>query len=105
MSYLWTRGCCCVSSSIVGEVNWSLPSSKQVEIDKTLVRRDRVKLLRAIHASGSKVEGVKHNCGSGRLLVERMSSCLQVILERGSSTLGDFSVHRPIGLPVRLILL
>jgi len=61
MSYLWTRGCCCVSSSIVGEVNWSLPSSKQVEIDKTLVRWGRVKLLRAIHTSGSKVEGVKHN--------------------------------------------
>jgi len=61
MSYLWTRGCCCVSSSVVGEVNWSLPSSKQVEIDKTLVRRDGVKLLRAIHASGSEVEGVKHN--------------------------------------------
>jgi len=49
-----------VSSSIVGEVNWSLPSSKQVEIDKALVRWGRVKLLRAIHTSGSKVEGVKH---------------------------------------------
>jgi len=60
MSYLWTRGCCCVSSSIVGEVNWSLPSSKQVEIDKALVSWGRVKLLRAIHTSGSKVEGVKH---------------------------------------------
>jgi len=49
-----------VSSSIVGEVNWSLPSSKQVEIDKAVVRRGRVTLLRAIHTSGSKVEGVKH---------------------------------------------